>query len=150
MYWRKSHRPLKDQPPRLRSLDEFVTEWWAWWALLQPVERVLGLDGKYNVPKSEMDWSALAKPGSNGFLLIMLTLTWWGMLRADNGWARAVKDVTDVLRVLPKPTSTSAFTPSLKRKEAPLSSSDGRQTNTATPSKRAKAGIVSPRRLRKR
>lgn len=154
LYWRQLHRPFKDQGPRRRTTDTFIAEWFTWWSSLQPAERIRGPNGKYNAPKAEMDWSALAKPGANGFLLIMLALTWWGMLKFDDEWVRAATDVTAVLRLLPKPsTPPPTPTPSSKRK-VPLSNSAGHIVNTEKPNKRQKvdaipkAPAVSPRRLR--
>lgn len=126
-----------------------ITEWWAWWTLLQPPERVFDVNGKANKPLSTMDWTSLAKTGSNGFLLVMLTLTWWGKLKADSEWQRAINDVTAVLRSL-----TTGLAPSVprlgKRKAAPLSASDGRILNTPKRAKQSTPAplVTSPRRLR--
>lgn len=52
-----------------------------------------------------MDWSLLRKPRKNGFLLIMVTLLWWGMSldqahHQDGQWMDVVTDVTAVLSCL--------------------------------------------------
>lgn len=137
---------MKDQPPRLRTLDDFVADWRACWAALQPAERTLDSNGKYNAPKPEMDWSYLAKVGANGFLLLMLSLTWWGMLRADNDWQKVITDVTAVLRSLLKRTDTSTSAPSSKGGKAPntlVSASSSKRkapdTSTSAPSPKRKA-----------
>jgi hypothetical protein len=50
-----------------------------------------------------LDWSNLQKPGKNGFLLIMISLAWWGSASAREGrWLEAVVDVTEVLLCIQK------------------------------------------------
>jgi hypothetical protein len=43
---------------------------------------------------------SLRKPGKNRFLLVMVTLAWWGSACADNEWKRMVKEVVRELRNL--------------------------------------------------
>lgn len=136
---------MKDQPPRLRSIEAFTADWWAWWRSLQPAERAIDDDGNCDTPSIFMDWSALAKVGANGFLLVMMSLTWWGKLQADSDWQCAVKDVTAVLRSLPK-LALEDSPPLHPKRKAPLSE------NTSQSTKRSKLNIPtpskSPRRLR--
>jgi hypothetical protein len=45
-----------------------------------------------------MDWSDLQNPGKNGFLLIVISLTWWGKASTREGsWLEAVVNITEVL-----------------------------------------------------
>jgi hypothetical protein len=48
------------------------------------------------------DWLSIRKGGSNGFFIIILTLSWWlnagaGVVDADPEFARALEDVSWVL-----------------------------------------------------
>lgn len=120
---------MKDQPPHLRSANECVAEFWKWWTSLQPDERVYNPESLTNTrPSKEMDWEKLEKPGRNGFLLVMLQLTWWGTFSGNKAvWLRTVKDVTAVLRCLGTNSyegdPPSSPIPSAKRKAPPLTSS---------------------------
>lgn len=125
-WWRKSKRPLKDQPPRQRSAEACIANFWQWWTSLQPLERAYNPALSKNIrPSKEMNWEKLEKPGRNGVLLVMLLLTWWGSFSGyDTGWLRAVNDVTSVLRCLgataPEDDLSPSSTPSNKRKATPL------------------------------
>lgn len=82
----------------INNLDVFKTRWWAWWKELQPSERDVG--GELKRIDEGLDWTTLAKPGDNGFLLVLYGLVWWGAhVHAPVGegniidWSRAVEDV---------------------------------------------------------
>jgi len=50
-----------------------------------------------------MDWSDLHKLGKNRFLLIIISLAWWGKVLAQDGsWLEIVVDVTEVLLCMQK------------------------------------------------
>jgi hypothetical protein len=80
--WMRDARPWKDQP----ISEDFVSSWWSWWRVIKAG-----------------DESPI--PGPSGILLVVLGLAWWGAtLSADNrmsedgnGWAAAVREVSEVL-----------------------------------------------------
>jgi hypothetical protein len=87
-----------------------------------------------------MDWGKLRKSGRNGFLLIILSLVWWGKASGgDEGWQKAVAEVSSVLCcMLGNPTSISG-PPGL----GPLSGSSGANAAGAISSKRRREGGVT-------
>ena len=96
--WMKNGRHWQDAD--IIDVDTFGRRWWAWWNLLQPKSRI-GDEDSPQLPTSEMDWSGLRKPGKNGFLLIIISLVWWGKgSNQDEQWIKAVTDVTAVLSCL--------------------------------------------------
>lgn len=121
----KNQRPWKDV-----EIDEkvFSQQWWVWWASLQPTAWIYN-ENNASFPTPEMDWSHLKKPGKNGFFLIMLALVWWGKAsNRDEGWVKAVVDVTIVLHCM---QGTSNDTPAASKlpKRGPLINSSA--TNSA-------------------
>ena len=48
------------------------------------------------------DWEPLLKPGKGGFVLVLLSLSWWKKAAegADMGWDSAVNDVLWVLHAI--------------------------------------------------
>ncbi|KIM78650.1 hypothetical protein PILCRDRAFT_11106 [Piloderma croceum F 1598] len=97
-YWQKNHQSWKDQGLHKKSLAVFETEWWCWWKLLQPESRGANHAEYMNVPTVNMDWAKLCAPGQNGFLLVMVSLAWWGTLCGhSNGWQLAMTDATVAL-----------------------------------------------------
>jgi hypothetical protein len=122
-YWQKSHRPWKDQGLRKKTLAEFEAEWWRWWKLLQPESRGANRAEYMDVPTVDMDWTKLRVPGRNGFLLVMVSLTWWGMLCGHSDeWRLAMTDVTVALVCMcaQTPATASVGSTSLKRKRPVL------------------------------
>jgi hypothetical protein len=97
--WMKNRRPWKDV--ELVDKDRFKKQWWAWWISLQPKTRVRDDGNNAPSPTVDMDWSSLEKHGRNGFLLIMLALVWLGKAsNRDDGWLKAVREVTLALRCM--------------------------------------------------
>jgi hypothetical protein len=97
--WMKNRRLWKD----VELIDEvgFKRQWWAWWISLQPDSRIFDNKNNASPPTIDMDWAKLEKHGRNGFLLIMLALTWWGKASGrSDGWLKAVGDVTLALRCM--------------------------------------------------
>jgi len=117
--------------------------------------RISSTDANLVTPSSTMDWDALRKPGCNGIILVMLSLTWWGKVSSANEeWRLAVTDVTAALCCL-----CESCTPTNPRKRKPAAlGSSGINLNTALSSrqhKRAKVSVEvtagqSSRQLRKR
>ena len=89
--WMKNRRPWRDV--EIKDVEKFARQWRAWWNTLQPKSR----SGEAE-PTVDMDWSQLQKPGKNGILLIMMSLVWWGKAsNRDEGWSKAISDVSAVL-----------------------------------------------------
>ena len=156
-YWQKSHRPWKDQGLRMKPLAQFEKDWWSWWKSLQPNARGAN-DTEYMQPsRVDMDWTTLRAPGRNGFLLVMVSLTWWGKLSGcSDAWQLAMLDVTVTLVCLcaqPVVVSTSG---SLKRKRCvqspasrPLPLSVSRVQRRTAKSTLLSAGQLVNRRARR-
>ena len=149
-YWQKVHHPWKDQPLQDNNLAWFSTEWWAWWRSLQPVARIpTGPNDNLLAPSSRMDWDALRKPGRNGFLLIMLSLAWWGNFSAANdGWRQAVADVIASLCCLgdsSKSLLMSTRAPNRLKRKAAVLGQFSKNTNMGSlekPPKRVKVSVL--------
>ena len=94
-----------------------------------------------------MDWTTLRKPGRNRFLLIMLSLTWWGKLsEIDNEWVLAVADVTEALRCLCQSSLEYASSPGPRKWKLAALGSSGHNINVAPNKqpKQAKANALPP------
>ena len=84
--WMQRHR-LWDKAPPMDKASEFGAMWKAWWKTLQPEWRIPDDDPHQwplvrDLPLNEQ-WQKLVKGGSNGFVLILLSLTWWMMREKD-------------------------------------------------------------------
>jgi hypothetical protein len=76
--------------------ETFGQQWWSWWCSLQPDSQ-----NPSDKPTIHMNWGKLQKAGKNSFLLIMLSLTWWGKVsERDAKWLEAVAEVLMVLRCM--------------------------------------------------
>ncbi|KAL0958882.1 hypothetical protein HGRIS_014198 [Hohenbuehelia grisea] len=102
--------------PLVDDLLTFDIAAWRWWKVLQPAWRqVQDIEGPLTVQHREGngDWSCLRVPGQNGFLSVVVVLTWWGstvsctidhdIIDRDQcdevvSWNEAVADVTWVMR----------------------------------------------------
>jgi hypothetical protein len=97
--WMKNRRLWKDV--ELVDKERFSRQWWAWWISLQPSSQIRDDDNNAPSATVDMDWSSLQKHGRNGFLLIMLALVWLGKAsNRDDGWLKAVREVTLALRCM--------------------------------------------------
>jgi hypothetical protein len=131
--WMKNRRPWKDM--ELADKEKFSQKWWTWWSSLQPDSRTC--DDK---PTIQMDWGKLSKAGKNGFLLIILSLVWWGKAsNRDEGWLKAVVEVSKVLLCM---RGTAGAIIGVKKTAGlvPLSGSNGANTAHAVSSKRRRVG----------
>lgn len=93
------------------DLAEYQRAWRAWWS-----ELLLACQGS----TGETNWESLCKRGKTGFLLIMVSLVWWGSAKVDDEWKKAVSDVTAALRCMQmsrSSTSSAAKTVPQKRKQ---------------------------------
>ncbi|EIW77719.1 hypothetical protein CONPUDRAFT_156906 [Coniophora puteana RWD-64-598 SS2] len=109
VHWWIARKRLFTVRPSIPDVDKFAGQWWKWWVRLQPEWREIaapsgpspsplprhGLDG---------DWSALDKPGINGFLSVVVCLKWWGSETAtasnDPLWVTAVEDTKWVMNCI--------------------------------------------------
>ncbi|TFK80860.1 hypothetical protein K466DRAFT_461018, partial [Polyporus arcularius HHB13444] len=87
--WMKRARKLIDF--QIEDVDVFAAAWFKWWNSNKPAS----IDG--DVP-ANFDWAVLNVTGTNGILLFMLTLAWWGSVASGNQghrgkWLLAVGDV---------------------------------------------------------
>ena len=131
--WMKNWRPWKDM--ELANKEKFSQEWWAWWSSLQPDSRT-----REDEPTIQMDWGKLSKPGKNGFLLVILSLAWWGKVsNRDEGWLKAVAEVLKVLHCM---RGTAGVIISVKKTAGwvPLTGSNGANTASTVSSKRRRDG----------
>jgi hypothetical protein len=138
--WMKNRRPWKDV--EIADVEEFGRKWWAWWNSLQPSSRISKNEDETLPPTVDMDWSKLQKPGKNGFLLVMLSLVWWG--KASNrveGWSKAVADVSAVLRCLPVQGALDKVSDTLNKRRV-LGNSGAANTTCSVPSKRGRSGTA--------
>jgi hypothetical protein len=97
--WNQNRRPLaSSRQPVIIDLQVFITAFWKWWDALNPPWR-LRVDGHLKIG-SAGPWDSLYKPGQNGFLSVLQSLSWWrGLLGVDSAeeWSSALEDVTWVL-----------------------------------------------------
>jgi len=130
--WMKNRRPWKDV--EIADIAGFVQKWWDWWSSLQPDSRTAN-----DMPMIDMDWEKLKKPGRNGFLLIILSLVWWGKASGrDEEWQTAVAEFSKVLHCMLGGLTSVPDTPG----HGPLNGSSA--TNAvATVSKRCREGGVT-------
>src|ERR1700691_159190 len=79
------HR-LWDKAPPMDKASEFGATWKGWWKVLQPEWRIPDNDGDCqwarDGPANE-GWAKLMKGGGNGFVLVLLSLSWWMMRERD-------------------------------------------------------------------
>jgi hypothetical protein len=64
---------------------EFGALWKAWWKILQPEWRGAN-DGNWPLVREGpevREWAKLMKGGGNGFVLVLLSLSWWMMRERD-------------------------------------------------------------------
>ena len=75
----------------VNDLAALKTNWRVWWSTLHQEGTLVPADAPYE---------SLRKPGKNGFLLVMMTLAWWGNACADSQWRRTVREVAEALQSL--------------------------------------------------
>jgi hypothetical protein len=98
---------------------------------------------------SDAPWEQLRKPGKNGFLLVMVSLVWWGKAaEADDEWKKAVEDVVEALRgmrlvgggtsAIPLPLQESIKIHKGKGRKRKRKEEDGEKVSDGRPSRKAK------------
>ena len=75
--WMQRHRQFNRQPP-IDNVPSFGVVWKSWWKGMQPIWRSEGAEWPLvrRIDSSEK-WENLMKGGQNGFLIVLLTLSWW-------------------------------------------------------------------------
>jgi hypothetical protein len=68
--------------PTIEDINPYVTAWKQWWIGLQPTWRKNGLG--HELPAESEKWEKLYKGGTNGFILILITLGWWKLHSGRN------------------------------------------------------------------
>lgn len=102
----KQKRQLSNVPHV--QAGEFGAQWQIWWTSMQPDWRAGGSTWPFPrvMPAEEASWSRSFERagGSNGFFLVLLTLSWWaqavGLPSNDTALNLAIKDVAWVLRMI--------------------------------------------------
>jgi hypothetical protein len=98
----KKHRDYDAMPDLSMQIDDFSTDWWQWWEILQPEWRGDGPDFSRDIPE-DASWTEICKGGPNGFFIILLSIAWWGVAVQDQSsgiqgdWYDAYEDVSWVL-----------------------------------------------------
>ena len=99
--WFRLDRRRLDKSPRMPPEGEFRDGWWLWWGGLQPSWRSVDVRGRPLDPGvGDGPWDALQKPGSNGVMIILLSLVWWweiATVATMDDLRAAIDDVTWVL-----------------------------------------------------
>jgi len=80
--WMQRHR-MWDKAPPIDKASEFGAMWNGWWMTLQPEWRVTDSWPLAQTGPVEEGWETLMKGGGNGFVLILLSLSWWMMREID-------------------------------------------------------------------
>jgi hypothetical protein len=80
--------------------EVYMKEWWDWWKACQPKWRTCRPDGALDRSHTQGDWTALRVSGTNGLLIILLSLALWGVENPTGGWASWYSAIDDVHWVL--------------------------------------------------
>jgi hypothetical protein len=80
--WMQRHR-LWDKAPPMDKSSEFGALWKGWWTVLQPEWRVVDSWPLAREGPVKEGWENLMKGGGNGFVLVILSLSWWMMKEKD-------------------------------------------------------------------
>jgi hypothetical protein len=88
----------------VKDHGKLATQWWEWWTSLAPEWHERDEKGRPKIGEETGEWGALAHPGANGVLTVLLPLVWWRQGEASElaseEWAVAVHDVAWVLQSL--------------------------------------------------
>lgn len=88
--------------PSITNFKKFSSDFFAWWAAIQPDWR---RDGDSALLRQSGDMSDISRSGVNGLLSVLAALFFWGTALGENrevdgDWKAAVEDVDWVLREL--------------------------------------------------
>ncbi|KAJ7225379.1 hypothetical protein GGX14DRAFT_329506, partial [Mycena pura] len=107
--WFKEGRKWKDKSGmRINDTRSFADGWWMWWESMQPQWRVQPDCGRLlREDVGGRGWGGLVAPGDSGLLVVVATLSWWGLEEKTGGahkmsarWTEAAADVLWVLKGL--------------------------------------------------
>ena len=90
--WMQRHR-LWDKAPPMDKASEFGAQWKGWWKALQPEWRVIDSWPLARDGPVDDGWKDLMKGGGNGFVLVLLSLSWWMMREKDETRRTAESDI---------------------------------------------------------
>ncbi|KAF4593592.1 hypothetical protein EYR40_008379 [Pleurotus pulmonarius] len=89
-------RPLVESVMTIKDVKVFSEDVMKWWKRIQPAWRQG--DGKLPLPiytpAPGENWDVLSQGGTNGLLLVMLVLGWWGDTEPSQAWQSVVADAT--------------------------------------------------------
>lgn len=65
--------------PVIKDIEKFGTEWRSWYKYMQPKTRIGQTDWLLlkNVPTDLHEWLDLKRGSTKGFVLLLVTLSWW-------------------------------------------------------------------------
>lgn len=138
--WFQYGRRSWDKQPLIAATDigRYSTDWWKWWASLQPLSRssVDPLHMPRQLP-ADGEWAEIMKGSNNGFFVVLVALGWWaqGLLFANEdmkGWVQATADVLWVVDQM----KGIAETRKRSRDDGDASETESITTSSRPPSKR--------------
>ncbi|KAF9489744.1 hypothetical protein BDN71DRAFT_1511845 [Pleurotus eryngii] len=92
--WMQRHRPYTPNTIHITNIDKFRRDVKKWWNIMQSAwRRVNGNASQVYVPSKNEDWSKLAKASTNGLLLLMLSVGWWGKIETSDVWRGFLMDM---------------------------------------------------------
>ncbi|KAG5222179.1 Hrd protein [Salix suchowensis] len=77
-----------------RPVDDYAEQWWAGGTASNLRAPLVRPEGVQDVPQVA-DWTALDKPGVNGFLTVVATLAWWGAKLKEEKHATQLERLED-------------------------------------------------------
>ena len=91
--------------PSFKDAPGFGEGVWAWWRLLAPLWVVKGdaTEKRVAVDVRPEEWKAIDVTGSNGFLGVLICLSWWADAAKNSpgeSWLALVQEVHTVLQQL--------------------------------------------------
>ncbi|KAF5375458.1 hypothetical protein D9757_009965 [Collybiopsis confluens] len=98
-WWFRNRKPIGRLPPTemFGKTDEFATQWWQWYSIINPEWRERDGSGRIVVNGSgEGEWDEFDLPGQNGMLSLLVSLRWWYHLlpTPSDDWILALRDVS--------------------------------------------------------
>jgi hypothetical protein len=81
-------------------LDGYAARWKKWWIGMQPKVRITSEWPPSRVVSDDTAWDVLRRVGTTGFIIVMMTLSWWGKAATgvdDESFQVAVAEVNWVL-----------------------------------------------------
>ena len=119
-HWLRVLRRDLAKSPSIQDEVGYAKQWWTWWSGLQPEWRGRDNHGR-PMMSGDGAWDCLNKPGVNGMLIVLLSLSWWREIATTltlDSWNAAAADVAWVIDKLctssdPSPEATSRYVSAL-------------------------------------